>query len=128
MEETLKENTTGFGCETEHVGENSDNGNDEQSDDGNEQIDDENGKHCDKNNKNDVNSAENSYRFTEVDSSIDLLTKQFENPLLNTDVQISSLKMEYECLQDYVKNRPTKPKIRIILPSRESYFVWTLLE
>ena len=121
MEETLKENTTGFGCETEHVGENSDNGNDEQ-------IDDENGKHCDKNNKNDVNSAENSYRFTEVDSSIDLLTKQFENPLLNTDVQISSLKMEYECLQDYVKNRPTKPKIRIILPSRESYFAWTLLE
>ena len=54
MEETPKENATGFGCETEHVGENSDNGNDEQSDDDNEQSDDENGKHCDKNNKNDV--------------------------------------------------------------------------
>ena len=65
--------------------ENSGNGN-------NKQSDDDNGKHCD--NRNDINLAKNSFCFTEVDSSIDLLTKQFENPLLNTDVLILSLKME----------------------------------
>ena len=81
MEETPKENTRGFGCEREDVDENSDNGNDE--------SDDDKGKHCDNDNKNEVNSAGNSFRFTEVDSSIDLLTKLFENPLLNANFQIS---------------------------------------
>ena len=89
MEETPKENTRGFGCEREDVDENSDNGNDEQSRDGDEESDDDNGKHCDNDNKNEVNSADNSFRFTEVDSSIDLLTKLFENPLLNANFQIS---------------------------------------
>ena len=98
MEETPKESMTRFGCEMEHFEENNDNGNDEQNDDYNEQSDDDNGKHCDNNNKNDVNSAEDSFCFTEVDSSINLLTKQCENLLLNTDVQISSLKMEYKII------------------------------
>ena len=40
-----------------------------------------------------TDSAENSFCFTEVDSSIDLLIKQLQNPLLNTDVQIYLLKM-----------------------------------
>lgn len=89
MEETPKENTRGFGCEREDVDENSDNGNDEPSGDGDEESDDDKGKHCDNDNKNEVNSAGNSFRFTEVDSSIDLLTKLFENPLLNANFQIS---------------------------------------
>ena len=95
MGETPKENTTGSGCgcETEHV---EDNGNDEQSDG-------ENGKYCDIDNKNDVNSAENPFCFTEGDSSIDLWTKEFESRLLNAGVQISSLRMEYKSLHDYVK-------------------------
>ena len=84
MEETPKKNTRGFGCEREDVDENSD-GNDEQSDDGDEQSDDDNSKHCD----NEVNSVDNSFRFTEANSSIDLFTKLFENPLLNANVQIS---------------------------------------
>ena len=54
--------------------ENGDNGNDKQSD-----ADDD--EHCDDDIKNDVNSAENSYHFTGLDPSTDLLTKQFEKPL-----------------------------------------------
>ena len=46
--------------------------------------------------KNDVNSAENTFLFSELDSPTDLLTKQFQKPILNTDVQISSSKMEYK--------------------------------
>lgn len=48
MEETPKENTTtAYGCDTEHVEENSDNGNYKQSDDGNS-------KHFNNYNKNDI--------------------------------------------------------------------------
>ena len=79
MEETPTENTTGSGCETEHDKKNNENGNDEK-------IDDEEDEHCDNDNKNDVNSAENSFLFTKVDSSNDSLTKQFKNPFLNADV------------------------------------------
>ena len=89
--------------ETELVEEHSGSGNNEHSDHDDEQSDDDNGKHCDNDNKNDVNSAKNSFGFTEVDFSIDLLTKQFENPPLNTEVLISSLNMEYQSFQDYVK-------------------------
>ena len=77
MEETPKENTTRSGSETEHVEGNSGNRNNEKSDDDDEQSDGD-GEHCDNDNKNDPNSAKNSFLFTEVDSSIDLLTKQFE--------------------------------------------------
>lgn len=52
---------------------------------------------------NDVNAAENSFVFTEVDSSINLFNKQFGNPLLNTHVQISVLQMECKSLQHYIK-------------------------
>ena len=48
--------------------------------------------------ENDVNLAAESFLFTEVNSSIDLLTKQFEKFLLNTNVQISLLKKEYKSL------------------------------
>ena len=101
MEETPKENTTRSGSETEHVEGNSGKRNNEKSDDDDEQSDDD-GEHCDNDNKNDLNSAKNSFLFTEVDSSIDLLTNSSKNPLLNVDVQISLLKMEYK-FQDYVK-------------------------
>ena len=52
MEETPKENMTGFRCETEHVEENSNNGKDEQIDYDSEQSRDDNGKCCGNNNKN----------------------------------------------------------------------------
>ena len=69
MEETPKENTTGSVCETEHDEENSDKVNDEQSDDYDEEhIDDDDDKHCDDDNKDDINSAKNSFVFTEVNS------------------------------------------------------------
>lgn len=104
MEETSKENTTGSGCETKHGKENSDNGNDEKCDDDDgKQSDDDNGEHCDNDNRNDVNSAENQFLFTTVDSWNDLLFKQCENPLLNAEVQISLLKMQCKGLQDYAK-------------------------
>lgn len=48
--------------------------------------------------ENDINLAAESFLFTEVNSSIDLLTKQFEKFLLNTNVQISLLKKEYKSL------------------------------
>ena len=75
---------------------NSDDGNDEQS------IDDDE-EHCEDGNKNDVISAEYSFLFKEFDTSIDLLTNQFKKLLLNANVQMFSLKMEYNSLQDYVK-------------------------
>ena len=106
---STKEYLTVSRCETEIFEENSGGGNDEQSDHDNDQSDHNNGKHGYNDSKNDVISAKNSFRFTVVDSSIDLLTKQFGNPLLNADVQISSLKMEYKSLQDNVKeNYKTK--------------------
>ena len=74
MEEKQKENSIELEWETEHDEENSDNGNDEQSDD-------DDRKRCDDDNKNDVNSAKNLFLFTEVNSSIDLLTKTIKNPL-----------------------------------------------
>lgn len=80
---------TESGGEAEYELENSGNGNDKPSDD-----DDDND--CDNDNKNDVNSAENTFLFSELDSPTDLLTKQFQKPILNTDVQISSSKMEYK--------------------------------
>lgn len=56
----------------EHDKENKDNANDKQSDDDNDkQSDDDDSKRCDNDNEYDVNSAENSFLFTEVDSSID---------------------------------------------------------
>ena len=89
MEEIPKENTIRFGGETEHDFENSNNGKNKQSDDDNEeQSDHGNGKHCDNGNYIDVNSDEKSFLFTEVDSSIDLMTEQFKNPLVNVNVQI----------------------------------------
>ena len=92
-----------------------------------EQSVNDNSKHRDKDSKNDVNSAENSFCFTEVDSSIDL-TKQFGNPLLNADVQISLLKVDYKRVSKIMSTKTAKPKIWIILPSGEAYFVWKLLE
>ena len=90
MQETTKENTTRSGCETVYDKESIENGNGELVDDGDEEQSDGNdGKHWDDDNKNDVNSAENLLFFTEVDSSINLLHKQFKNHPLNTDVQIS---------------------------------------
>ena len=78
MEETPKENMTGFRCETEHVEENSNNGKDEQIDYDSEQSHDDNGKNCGNNNKNYVNADENSFRFIEVDCSIELLKSSFK--------------------------------------------------
>ena len=80
---------TESGGEAECELENSDNGNGKPSDD-----DDDND--CDNGNKNDVNSAKNRSVFSELDSPTGLLTKQFQKPILNTDVQISSPKMEYK--------------------------------
>ena len=75
MEKTPKKNTTRSRCEAEHDVENSDNGNDD-------------GNYCDDDKENDVNLAGNSFLFTEFGSSTDLLTKQFEKPLLNAKIQI----------------------------------------
>ena len=116
MEETPKENTTGFGCETGHVEENGDNGNDEQSDDVHKQSDDENGKHCDNNNKNDVNSAENSFCFTEVDSSTYLLTKQFEHLLLINRRSNFLIEDGIKDSPRLCQKNPAKPKT-IIIPN-----------
>ena len=60
---------TGSEWETKHNQESSDNGN-------NEQRGDDNNKYCDDNDENDIYSVENSIFFTEVDSSIDLLSKK----------------------------------------------------
>ena len=99
----------------EHVEESSGNSKDEQ-------IDDDNGKHCNNENRSDVNSAENLFCFTKDDSSIDLLTKQFENPLLNANVQISMLKMNTR-VSKIMSKKTAKTKIWILLPSGEAYFV-----
>ena len=41
--------------------------------------------------------------FIEINSSIDLLANRFGNPLLNANVQIPTLKMEYKSLSDYLR-------------------------
>ena len=38
----------------------------------------------------------NDHLYTEIDASIDLLAKQFENPLLNADVAIPSSKFDVD--------------------------------
>lgn len=71
MEEMPKENMTGSRGEIEHDEENKGNSNSKQSDDNHKQSYDDDGKHCDNDDEYDVNSAENSFLFTEVDSSTD---------------------------------------------------------
>ena len=62
---------------------------------------------CSDNEEDDSNSenetVDEPFLFTAVDSSIDLLVNHFEKPLLNADVQISSLKLEFRSLLEYVK-------------------------
>lgn len=99
-----KKHMTWYECETKHEKQNNDNRKDEQSDDDkDEQSVGDQSKHCGNENGNDINAAKNSFLCKEVDSSIDLLTKQFKNALLNTDIQLSLLKMTYKSLQDHVK-------------------------
>ena len=45
---------------------------------------------------------EDEHIFTRADASIDQLVKQFETPLLNANIEIPSLKMEFKNLADYV--------------------------
>ena len=107
---------TWYECETKHEKQNNDNRNDEQSDDDkDEQSVGDQSKHCDNDNENDINAAENSFFCKEVDSSIDLFTKQFKNALLDTDIQLSLLKMKYKSLQDHVKKKLQKQKYWLYL-------------
>ena len=73
------------------------------NDNGSERSIDDDDEHCEDDNKNDVISAEYSFLFKEFDTSTNILTNQFKKLLLNANVQILSLKMEYNSLQDYVK-------------------------
>ena len=68
------------------------------NDNGSEQSIDDDDEHCEDDNKNDVISAENSFLFKEFDTSTNLFTNQFKKLLLNANVQILSLKMEYNSL------------------------------
>lgn len=63
-EETPNGNTAGSGWEMEHDEENSGNGKYNHSeDDNNEQSDDDDDKRCDDGNKNELDSAENSFLY-----------------------------------------------------------------
>lgn len=79
--------------------------------------------HWEDDNENEANSAENSFLSTEVDFSINSLNKQFENLLLNIHFQISSLKVEYKSLRDYIKENYKTENMDYIVITRKLTFL-----
>ena len=63
---------------------------------------------------NGINSTENPFRFTEVDSSMNLLTKQFKKILLRADIQISPVKMKSHRFSKIMTKKTKKLRIWIM--------------